>query len=193
MRLFAGLPLPSDIAEGLVHALASARQRAPRARWVPAENLHVTLRFFGDVDDAARAALEAVFDSGELRRPTISCRLGAAGQFPLRGAPRVLWVGLETGAAESHAFWESLRRLLAPLQEKGAPLETLPRDERDFAPHVTVARVGHAPIREDWAEGVAVPHADFQLSECVLFQSLLGREGARYVPQKRVQLVKGAM
>ena len=193
MRLFAGLPLPSDVADSLVQALAPARQRAPRARWVPPANLHVTLRFFGDVDDSARGALEPVFDREELRYPAIPCRLGATGQFPPRGAPRVLWVGLEAGAAEAHAFWEMLSRLLAPLQDAGGPLQGLPRDAREFTPHITVARAGHVPIRQDWAEGVAAPGAEFLISECILYQSLLGSEGARYIPRKRVPLGKGGM
>ncbi len=125
VRVFAGLPLPSDVARSLLTALSPAREESPQARWVPAANLHVTLRFFGELDDAACAALGAVFSSKELPCPGISCRLGPAGQFPPRGAPRVLWVGLERGASEVHALWENLSRLLAPLEVTGGPLSGL--------------------------------------------------------------------
>jgi 2'-5' RNA ligase len=155
-------------------------------------NLHVTLRFFGDLDDAACAALSEVMNRSELRCPAISCTLGAGGQFPPRGNPKVLWVGLERGAAEVHALWEILSRLLAPLSETGGPLQGLSHEDRGFIPHVTVARAGNALIRPGWTEGVMIPSADFVIGECVLYQSLLGSEGARYFPMKRVAFVRGA-
>jgi 2'-5' RNA ligase len=104
----------------------------------------------------------------------------------------VLWVGLQKGKAEVHVLWETLSRLLAPLEETGGPLQGLPREDRDFTPHITVARAGSALIRPGWAEGVEMPGADFEITECILYQSLLGSGGARYVPLKRVSLEKGA-
>jgi RNA 2',3'-cyclic 3'-phosphodiesterase len=192
LRLFTGLPIPPDAARSLVTSLAPARERFPKARWVPCANLHVTLRFFGDLDDAACAAVMEALDHQELRRPMIACRLGSIGQFPPRGTPRVLWAGLERGAAEVHALWECLSRLLAPLEEQGGPLAGLPREDRDFTAHITVGRSGNSLIRPGWAQGVVIPSLDFEISELILFQSLLGSEGARYVPLKRVPLLKGA-
>ena len=192
VRLFAGLPLPPDVADSLARALAPARARSPGARWVPAENHHVTLRFFGELDDAARAVVSELLDSKELLCPVISCRLGAAGQFPAQGAPRVLWVGLEKGAAEVHALWENLSHMLAPLEKAGGPLQGLPRENRGFIPHITLARAGNASIRPGWVEGVIIPAVDFVIAEWILYQSLLCSEGVRYVPLKRVPLLKGA-
>ena len=192
MRLFAGLPLPPDVADSLVGALAPARSLYPRARWVPASNLHVTLRFFGDVDDAACAALGEVMAREELRRAAIRCRLGHVGQFPPRGSPKVLWAGLDRGSPEVHALWEALMRILSPLEGQGGPLHGLPRDNRDFTPHITVARSGNALLRPlDWAEKVRMPDMDFEITECILYQSLLGSGGARYVPMKKALLGEG--
>jgi RNA 2',3'-cyclic 3'-phosphodiesterase len=193
VRLFAGLPLPHDVAKTIVQSFAPLREKAPKARWVPETNLHVTLCFFGDCEERSRAALDEIFRREELHRPAISCSLGRCGQFPPKGAPKVLWVGLEKGSAEAHDLWATLQRLLAPLQAAGEPLEDLPRDDRGFTPHITVARTGNAIIRQDWAEGIHVPPTSFQIEECILYQSLLDRSGARYVPQTRVSLVKGAM
>jgi RNA 2',3'-cyclic 3'-phosphodiesterase len=191
MRVFAGLPLPEAVAASVVTALAPARARFP-ARWVPGGNLHVTLRFFGDLEDAAVAAVKETLDHPELHRLAIASRLGAAGQFPPRGIPCVLWIGVDKGGAEVRAFWETLERLLAPLERAGGPLEGLPRENRDFTPHITVARPGNSLIPSGWAAGTAIPAEDFLFSECILYQSLLGREGAQYIALKRVTLEKGA-
>ena len=191
MRVFAGLPLPEALAASVVKALAPARARF-QARWVPAENLHVTLQFFGDLDDAALSAVKETFDQEELRRPAIESRLGPAGQFPPRGNARVLWIGLDKGGAEVRAFWETLERLLAPLGRSGGPLEKLSREDRDFTPHITVARSGNSPVRNDWASEVVIPAVEFSISELILYQSLLGSGGARYAPLKRTAMIKGA-
>ena len=96
-------------ASGFDRAVAHARHRAgrlraPRAKWVSSEGLHVTLHFFGDCTDAQFEALKIVFAD---LVPSASCNgsaSGLVGRFPARGAPRVLWVGFQRGEEAMRAY-----------------------------------------------------------------------------------------
>ena len=160
------------------NALAPVRRLYPRLRWVPAGGLHVTLHFFGDVPDTEVAVLRRLFGEPGLCRPAIAARLGRLGQFPPRGKPRVLWAGLEKGGDEMKSYWDLLEKKLAPLG--------FTADARGFSPHITVARAGSTPVEGGWDAGVEMPAGDFFVAECVLFQSILGREGSEYVSLERI-------
>ena len=71
-----------------------------------------------------------------------------------------------------------------------APLGFAP-DPRGFTAHVTVARSGSLPLENGWGSTVAIPAEEFLVRECVLFQSVLGRDGATYVPLKRIAFGEG--
>jgi len=181
VRVFAALPLPLDVAGPLDSALAPARLACPGLRWVSPAGFHVTLHFFGEVPEAGVTALQQVFDDAELRVPAIPVRLGRIGQFPPRGNPRVLWVGLERGEAEIRAYWSLF-------EKKISPLGWTP-EERGFSAHITIARAGREAV--GWNAGLEMPRTDFLMEECVLFQSILGRARAQYVPLKKITLEKG--
>jgi RNA 2',3'-cyclic 3'-phosphodiesterase len=181
--VFAALPLPPAVAEALDASLAPLRQRYPRVRWVSARGLHMTVHFFGEIPDEAVAPLLRLFDeAGDLRRPRIPARLGSLGQFPPRGNPRVIWAGLDHGGEELKGYADLFETKIAPLGWSPDP--------RGFTPHITVARAGTVPLESGWAAGADVPKTDFFVEECVLFQSILGRAGAQYVPLAHVAFGK---
>jgi 2'-5' RNA ligase len=184
MRVFAALPLPRGAAALIDAALEPVRRRSPRLRWVQSPAFHVTLHFFGELDEPQRSALRGVFEDPALRGALIPCSLGPLGQFPEQGRPSTLWVGIERGASEMRGFWELFETRLLPLGFRS--------DARGFHPHVTVARVGGASLGPEWSSGVAVPDGEFLVEECVLYQSLLERTGARYVPLARIEFGKEA-
>jgi RNA 2',3'-cyclic 3'-phosphodiesterase len=184
MRLFAALPLPTAIVPSLMQSLEPARERCTQARWVAVTGMHVTLHFFGDCTDEQLNALKRVFEDPALRAPAIAVRLGPVGQFPERGAPRVLWVGFARGEEAMRAYWELFESRIAPLGWQ--------RDARGFTPHVTIARAGAAPVPRGWAEGISAPSTDFYIEECVLFQSVLDRAGATYYAQSRMGFGRGS-
>jgi 2'-5' RNA ligase len=184
MRVFAALPLPRGAAAVIDAALEPVRRRSPKLRWVSADALHVTLHFFGELDEPQVGALRGVFEDPGLRRASIPCSLGSLGQFPEKGRPSVLWAGIDRGASEMREFWEMFEARLLPLGFR--------QDTRGFHPHVTLARVGAALLGPEWSAGAAVPASEFLLEECVLYQSLLERTGARYLPLARIGFGKEA-
>src|SRR5262249_25579726 len=132
IRLFAALAIPDDVAERLL----TLQRGVPGARWRPRENLHLTLRFFGEVaepvaDDLAEE-LAQVADAS----PKFELQLNSAGSFG-KADPHTLWVG----AGES----APLKKLAAD-SELAARRAGLPPEPRKFAPHVTLAYLNNAEL-----------------------------------------------
>jgi len=184
VRVFAALPLPRKAVESLSGIVERLRVRAPRARWVSADAFHLTVHFFGEVEGQPLSDLYRAFEDPRLMHGAMPARFGGLGQFPPRGSPRVLWIGLAADGSELPDYWKTFESVVAPLGWQP--------DKRGFAPHVTIARAGNSPVDGAWMEGIDVPTFPFFLGECVLFQSVLGREGARYVPLKRVAFEGGS-
>lgn len=148
LRLFAGLAIPDAVADRL-----QALQRGlPGAKWRPRENLHLTLCFFGDVQETTARDLDCELEAAALAAPAFPMRLKGAGWFG--GAePHAVWIGVEENAA--------LRALAASCLRAGRKVGLAP-DARKFAPHVTLAYVSRAPLDRVQA---------FE-TRCALFQSI---------------------
>ena len=182
LRLFLALAL----AEEQRAALAALRREFPGAldscaRWSPAANLHLTMRFLGDWPAARLPELRAALAA--LRAEAAPVRLRAPGCFPARGRARVLWAGIEPAAALSACHAE-VTRLLRPLG--------FPAPARAFAPHITLAR-----FRPPLARGELAPWLtesrhwrgpDSLAGQLILFESQLGAGPPRYRPLARFPL-----
>jgi RNA 2',3'-cyclic 3'-phosphodiesterase len=179
VRLFAALPLPSSAAAGLAAAVQELRSSREDLRWVNAAGYHVTLYFFGDVAAAALDALRAAFGDRCLRGSSFPAALGAIGQFPDHGAPRVVWASLAEGQERARMCWQLVQSVIAPLGWTPDP--------RGFTPHVTLARAGRGAVRA-LDRTPPLPAQPFSFQEIVLFESVLGSGGAVYKPQVRVPL-----
>ena len=188
MRLFVAveLPPPALIAAADLSRVLQRRVSAlaPQARftWIPADRMHLTIRFLGEVATTRlsplEAALSAPFDTG-----VFTLTLGDPGAFPPRGAPRVLWLGIDEGRAE----------LMRLEQEVSTRLEGLriPREERPYRPHLTLARA-----REP--HGLRVPAllddlpsitpSGGLIDAITLFESRLSPRGPTYTPLRRLLL-----
>jgi 2'-5' RNA ligase len=173
MRVFAALPLPPEAVAALQRTIAELASRADRLRWVNPQGLHLTLHFFGELEAEAVARLGSLWDEPALASPPIPSSFGALGQFPERGSPRVVWVGIGRGAGEIVSYQQRLASRLASMG--------YPPDPRGFSPHVTLARNPGSRLAADWRAGVEPPRLDFAIEHCVLFQSILEPRGARYV------------
>lgn len=179
LRLFIGLSLPSAIEARLV----GLQGGVPGARWVPAENLHVTLRFVGAVEEPVAADLDAALSVMPSTDP-FEVWLEGTGHFGTPRRPNALWAGVRANPALDALK----RRVDAAVTRAG-----LPPDDRRFSPHVTVGRVNGSPIERvrRWLEerggflAGPVPVADV-----VLYQSHLGQAGALYRVLSRYPLAR---
>lgn len=185
-RLFVAVAL----GESLRQALTAAAARVPPwpgLRRVPAENLHVTLRFLGSVE-AVAPVVAAVREAAAGTAPD-TLEVVGLGSFPAGGFPRVLWAGVRAPWLAGLA-----RRLEEALGSRGFPPEPRP-----FRPHVTLARVrpGNDPkgrrawwsqVRALLAAAAGERFGTEAVRSVAVMESLLRPDGARYVARARVPL-----
>lgn len=132
IRLFAALALPDDVAERLVALMKGV----PGAKWRPRENLHLTLRFFGDVPEPVADDIDAALGEVADANGPFELQLKSAGWFG-GGDPHALWVG----ARESAELTK-----LAKDCERAARRAGLKPEPRRFAAHVTLAYLSNPPL-----------------------------------------------
>src|SRR5437867_1225987 len=170
MRLFVAVELDEPMraaAAEAAHTLERRLHDSLRPKWVPAENMHLTVRFIGHVaDDRVPPVLDAI--GPPLAIGSFEVALGECGLFPPHGPPRVLWIGLNQGLPSLQAMHEEFNRRLLPL---GFEAETRP-----FSAHLTLARVKDAPggsgaAAREAIRVVRVTPARCRVSEAVVLES----------------------
>jgi len=131
MRIFIGIDLAEEIRGKIARFLEGVSGFAPEARWVRPESLHMTLKFIGEQKPER---VEAIAERlRQVRGSAMEIRFAKYGFFPTPKSPRVFWIGIGAGP--------ELARLAA--QVDGAVSELgIPREEREFSPHLTLARGG---------------------------------------------------
>jgi 2'-5' RNA ligase len=144
-------------------------------RWSDPSLLHVTLAFLGEQPETRLGSLEQIGAAAARESRGGLLRLGHAGQFGGKRAPRVLWVDLE---GDTEALQALQKRVDAGLRRDGFPTE-----DRPFTAHITLAR------RRESAQGgppagwpPEVEHAAFMLTKLTLMQSRLSSRGPSYTP-----------
>lgn len=166
LRLFVAVDVPDDI-RILMCGMGGS---IPGARPVPAEQLHLTLKFLGDTDGGQLPAIEQGL--AEIVCAPFTVCLKGVGHFPPRGNPRVLWAGIEPAAEVT-----SLRNQV----EKKLAAAGIERDPRKFAPHITLARLKNSPlsrVTQFLAGNSLFATPPFTISEFHLYHSSLSAKGA---------------
>ena len=166
-RLFVALRPPRDMRARLLSLMGGV----PGARWQSDDQLHLTLRFIGEVDAPQADDIAAALGTVDRPRPTIA--LQGAGCFDRKGHVHSLWAGI----APDDALSQLHERVDRALVRAGVAPE-----QRAVKPHVTLARLGRqaGPIEPFLRRiaGLASPHA--AIDAFILFESRLGRDGASY-------------
>ena len=204
MRAFIAVELPHQV-RVVLHALQrELAQATTDVKWVEQENLHVTMRFFGDMSDEQRQGIEQALARIAAQTPAIQMQLSQLGTFPTEPAPsslarkcrtmpivrpnkpamRVIWMGIEQGAKELVRLAELLEREVRTLG--------IPEDENTFVAHVTLGRVRFPkPRPEPFArihECAWTPPPPCLLTHLTLFQSTLSSAGPTYTALAKVPL-----
>lgn len=188
MRLFVGVALGDEVVRQL-HVLLDvlherAAEMAPRARitWVPPERLHVTVRFIGNVDDHRTRAIRSALEAPLTVKP-FNLIVAGVGTFPKGRPPRVIWAGISQGLSELQQMEQEIS---GRLERRG-----IAREERDYTPHVTLARVRDAaglrasPLLQGLSEGTL---GTSRVDAATLFESRLSPKGPAYISLQRTPL-----
>jgi len=176
IRLFAAIAAPPEIALGL----ARRQQGLPGARWRPAESLHVTLRFFGEVSEPVAADLDA--ELAAVPGAPFELMLEGVGSFGEGRDLRAVWAGV----AESQPL-----RQLAGRCEAAARRAGLEPERRAYHPHITLAYLKHTdPVRAAaWVQGHnLLKSPPFRVDRFGLYSSWLSSRGSRYELEREYRL-----
>src|ERR1039457_7307086 len=199
MRIFIGIDLDPEVRARIARFVEGVQGFAPDARWARPESLHITLKFIGEQPPER---VEAI--SERLRRvegSELEIRSGGYGFFPTAKAPRVFWIGIHAGP--------QLAELAGSIDVATAELG-IPREDRPFSPHLTLARAGagRSSGSPKWRKGDA-PNATFAVlekrlaamgeldfgtmtaREFILYQSQLSPKGSQYTKLRRFSLRPG--
>lgn len=180
-RLFVALDLPETVKE----SIAPLMRGLGDVRWMGDDQLHLTLRFIGELDNGQT---NDVADALSLVPGLpFDLRLKGIGHFPPRGEPRVIWTGVE----RQPELGALKRRIDRALLQAG-----IERDSKKYAPHVTIARLRRPPTQAGLATYL-MRHSLFQspsfpVSGFKLFSSWLDPNGADYQVEASYDLVPGS-
>jgi 2'-5' RNA ligase len=133
MRCFVAVKVGEPVRDLLVRVQDELKRADAQIRWVERDNLHLTLKFLGDVDDDQVARLRELLTCEALRWKPFHLQYGGIGTFPDRGVPKVVWAGA-TGEVDRLAG-------LASSMERHAESVGVPRERHPFIAHLTIGRV----------------------------------------------------
>lgn len=184
IRTFVALELPQPVIETLVEAQTQLSGGLPRTRWVRAEHLHLTLRFYGEMPapqvQAVQDALVHLAASGlALKMQALNLTLHGLGVFPDVRQPRVLWAGLAGDVDALRAVYQRV--------ETAAVAAGCAPEGRTFRPHLTLARWSEPWPRSATAAltralAYPLPVINFRPTAFTLFRSDLATAGPSYTP-----------
>jgi len=142
LRSFIAVEIPSEIQAAIAHATAPLKHtlQKPLIRWVTPQNVHLTLKFLGDVSPANLERLAGTLKAEAGSQATFSMSVGGLGAFPNQRRARVIWIGLDAPPALA-ALQRGVEAAVAQLG--------YPREERSFSPHLTIGRVAKAASAAD--------------------------------------------
>jgi 2'-5' RNA ligase len=179
LRLFVAIEIPEDVRDVVEAAVAPWRERHPRAKWVPKQNQHVTLKFLGSTWPRLVGWVTETVGTVAAASAPFESRAVSLGAFPSPRRARVLWAGLEDPDGRMGALAAAL---------DGALAKEFDPEKRAFTAHLTVARFEPAvPLGEDLT-AAALGAERFAIDRLVLFRSHLRRPAPVYEPLREFPL-----
>ncbi len=175
LRCFIAVSLPGPLKRAIGDVIGKLRESGADIKWVPDENLHLTLKFLGETETERVDEIKNMLRKKLSHYAPFYIRIGGVGHFPGGKNPRVIWVGIE-----EPGMLEDIYRDVENAMEKLG----YPREERPFSPHLTIGRV-RSPKRVAEAikrleEFRSMSFDEFVVKEVTLMKSELKPGGAEY-------------
>ena len=176
-RVFCAIDIPRNVRDQLLAQIKHLREVVPHAQasWSRPESIHLTLKFFGEIEQDQVERLSMAASRVTQRYSRFQIGLGGTGTFPPRGTPRVLWIGVNDPSGQLTDLQQQF--------ENECAKEGFPKEERVFRAHLTLARIRNPHGSRRLAEvhkGIEFKPVEFRVSELLLFRSELSSEGSKY-------------
>ena len=184
IRCFVAIEIPRSIQERFAQIQDTLKEQISRVSWVKPDNIHLTLKFIGEVHPNDVRTIEPAIKQVSQRHHPFALKIGGIGAFPNLKRPRVIWVGVKVGATEVSVL---ARAINLELNRCGYPL-----DEAAFHPHLTLARIKDRidlrPFVDMFRQYDEIDNASMTVNEIALIRSQLHPKGAIYTILKSYAL-----
>jgi len=183
MRAFIAIELPHNIKNSISKIQDKLKIALPKISWVKPENLHLTLKFLGEISFEQLNNINQIIAEIAKTITDFKIKLESLGVFPNAACARIIWIGTDQMPKALEQIFEQLETKLA---EVG-----IPKEQRPFCAHITIGRIKHHLIPSVLEQGIEqikndVVYEDlkFNTRGITLFQSTLGRQGPTYTVLK---------
>ena len=180
--MFCAFELPETLRTRINQHSERVREAVPEAAasWSRAENIHLTVKFFGNVDHQRVPVISAAAARAVKEFSPIQIGVGKTGVFPRPSRPQVLWIGVEDPSGRLAALHQQLEHQFV--------VEGFPKEDRAFRPHLTIARIRKPHNSDQLAQahlGMEFSSLAIELRELVLVRSELSSKGSKYTAISR--------
>ena len=184
-RIFCAVELPDSVRARLQDHIGLLRGAGPdaTASWTRVENIHLTLKFFGNVAIDRIPKISAAVERAIKKFPPFSIGIGKTGVFPKSSRAQVLWIGVSDPSGK-------LAELQRQLENECAK-EKFEKEDRAYRPHLTIARLRKpegARLLADAHLNMDFEPAEMTVSELIVFRSELSSKGSKYTAISRHKL-----
>jgi 2'-5' RNA ligase len=187
MRAFIAIELPQEIKDYLAKVQAKLKTANADVKWVNPQNIHLTLKFLGEIDEKQLNQISQILDDVAGNKAQFYIHLASFGAFPSIKSARVIWAGIDKGDPES-------KEIAGELEEKIEKIG-IPKEERAFSSHITIGRTRSSKNRQQLSqelenltdESGKLP-AEFKTERITLFKSTLTPKGPIYEILKEAHL-----
>jgi 2'-5' RNA ligase len=185
MRTFLAADIESKVNDKIKDFIGRFRQMDRSVKWGKAETNHITIYFFGEVEENNLRVLGEIVSHALERITPFEASAAGISAFPSMKGPRIFWIGIENRTHELENIFKSIK---ADLPGKKIKVNI---ESKDFTPHLTVGRVKGRCDPETIRRVSAVSEKEFGsfvIDKIILYQSILRKEGPIYSPLKVFQL-----
>lgn len=179
MRTFIAIELPREIKDSLASLQEQLKKSGADVKWVEPQNIHLTLKFLGEIDDKKLDKITNVLEAVAKDRSSFQIYITSCGAFPKIDYPRVIWVGIERGDKETKEISKDLEEKLATIG--------ISKEDRPFSSHITIGRLRSPLKREKLVldlkakeNNLGQEHWEFTVTKIILFKSTLTPKGPIY-------------
>jgi 2'-5' RNA ligase len=184
IRTFIAFELPPAVIALLENVQQELKRLKIRARWVRPENIHLTLKFLGDISPDDIDKIGTAMAGAAVDFSPVSVSVGGIGVFPGIKRPRVIWAGL---GGDIRSLLDLHSRLAGKLAEAG-----FPKDKKSLKAHLTLGRIKQAAnpatLRRMMTGYAGLSSEEFTFNPAILFKSDLKPSGAVYSKLKQAKL-----
>jgi 2'-5' RNA ligase len=186
MRSFIAINLPQETKNLLAGIQERLKKTQLTAKWVLPGNLHLTLKFLGEINEEQYGKILGILETVANNQATFLLKITSLGAFPRIISPRIIWVGIEKGKEETEKIAKELEEQIEKIG--------IPKEERGFSSHITLARVKSISNRKGFTEelnklALAFPQdLEFKVDKISLMKSSLSIKGPTYEILKEVNL-----